>query len=134
MIQHYGEIKHFHVETTGRNRGVVTVAFVDSNRALQACEKLNGTVVGGAQISANISFRDYSSSISSSSEQKEMIITNNQTVVAPEPLYSGDKVIPEQYAKCKRVPKIPNPGALANTQNALMIAVLFLYCLICWEN
>jgi RNA-binding proteins (RRM domain) len=109
MIQHYGEIKHFHVETTGRNRGVVTVAFVDSNRALQACEKLNGTVVGGARISANISCRDDSSSISSPSKPKEMI-SNNQTVLAPEPMYSGDKVIPEQYAECKRVPKIPNPG------------------------
>ena len=29
----------------------------------------------------------------------------------PSPIYSGDKLIPERFAECKRVPKIPNAAA-----------------------
>jgi selenocysteine insertion sequence-binding protein 2 len=107
MVQNYGKVKNLNVETTGRNRGVVSVAFVDSNIALQAYKKLNGKVVGGSQISANIIFPNYSS-VSFSSERTDVIANNVKKT--SEPLYSGDKIIPEQYAKCKRVPKIPNPG------------------------
>eukprot|EP00557_Chaetoceros_sp_GSL56_P013725 CAMPEP_0176482192 /NCGR_PEP_ID=MMETSP0200_2-20121128/3242_1 /TAXON_ID=947934 /ORGANISM="Chaetoceros sp., Strain GSL56" /LENGTH=907 /DNA_ID=CAMNT_0017878487 /DNA_START=396 /DNA_END=3119 /DNA_ORIENTATION=- len=109
MVQQYGEVEKLDVETTGRNRGLVSVLFLDSNAALQACEKLNGAVVGGSQISANIRIPNISFNPITTLEEETGPIVDKEKV-AYEPLYSGDKIIPEQYALCKRVPKIPNPG------------------------
>jgi hypothetical protein len=42
---------------------------------------------------------------------KDMPMQEIPTATAPPPpMYSGDRIIPEQYAACKRIPKIPNAG------------------------
>jgi selenocysteine insertion sequence-binding protein 2 len=71
----------------------------------QVKKETHGKIIGGSKVSASIVSVTDVKNISSSS-----MSIQEQKVVSNEPLYSGDKIIPEQYAKCKRVPKIPNPG------------------------
>ena len=82
----------------------------NATSALSAASQLDGLVIGGQTITARISNggQDAAQPIASSKDS----IPNANKLGDPEPgpMYSGDKIIPEQYAECKRVPKIPNSG------------------------
>ena len=45
-----------------------------------------------------------------STEEREGQTNGEAQIETPKPMYSGNKIIPEHYAACKRVPKLPNPG------------------------
>ena len=72
--------------------------------ASSAALKLNGLVIGGQTILAKVD------SHNSNTTDKSIPVATKTAESTPGPMYSGDKIIPEQYAECKRVPKIPNSG------------------------
>jgi len=89
--------------------------------ALKAVDGFRGMVIGGQIINAILSGTGSEQSLNT----KTKVLENSgdkrksdaETITASEkkartddkaPLYSGDKLIPERFAKMKRVPKIPN--------------------------
>jgi ribosomal protein L7Ae-like RNA K-turn-binding protein len=90
--------------------------FVDRIAAINASNELNGKMVGGCQIKVSILNGEESkinSDASMIADKNHITVESKADAKAskPEPMYSGDKVIREQYyAECKRAPKIPNTG------------------------
>jgi ribosomal protein L7Ae-like RNA K-turn-binding protein len=75
----------------------------------RAVAGFNGMVIGGSAIRA---------SLPESLESIQEALVESTTAPKPDaedeqehaPMFSGDKRIPERFAECKRVPKIPNAG------------------------
>jgi ribosomal protein L7Ae-like RNA K-turn-binding protein len=76
-----------------------------------AVRQLDGMVIGGQRVSASL--------VRDDGEEQATIMEGLQVVepTADEkeeslisPMFSGDKLIPERFADCKRAPKIPNAG------------------------
>ena len=113
--------------------GVVRVLYAGSQAiAEQAVVAFEGMVIGGQIISASRipilknSSQDVGTDAPMSSEQengdptessgdKRKPVENDDAAALkkprtddPAPLYSGDKLIPERFAECKRVPKVPS--------------------------
>lgn len=119
LVEKYGPVSDLKIELEGDNKGQVLVQFIGDNKGKNlstAVSELNGMVFGGQQIVAKrqdkaglaLSDSNNSSAILPSvgvSEKSNPETCSND----PEPIFSGGKKIPEQYAKCKRVPKIPTP-------------------------
>ncbi|KAL3799535.1 hypothetical protein HJC23_008662 [Cyclotella cryptica] len=104
LVRKYGLIGRVFADTIGEEKGKVHIEYLDGEGAAQnAAEQLNGMVIGGLVVSAKVASRDRH--VDSSSADKA-----NLADQAPPPIYSGDKIIPERFAACKRVPKIPNSG------------------------
>ena len=104
LAQQYGTIGSINAELSGEHKGKVRVSYLDGHQVAQeAAQKLNGMVLGGLTISALVMSATESSTNAQSNEQEKK-------KDEPPPIYSGDKILPEQFAACKRVPKIPNPG------------------------
>lgn len=94
----YGEVKKVDADT---NKLLVFVTFSSEAELKRAQSAFNGMVIGGMVVSAAIS------------GQTKSILHESPpaTIVAEhEPLFSGDKRIPERFAECKRAPKIPGSG------------------------
>lgn len=99
IARRYGVIGRVYADTTGEQRGRVHIEFLEGDKAAQdAAGKLDGMVMGGSVVTAKIAS---SETAAESREQQQQ---------APPPVYSGNKIIPERFAECKRVPKIPNSG------------------------
>lgn len=106
----YGRIRNVDAAVSGEHKGRVTVSYLDGLEvARRAAQELNGMLVGGIAILASVS--------SSASEggyggaQIDESVSKSSPQPPPAPMYSGDKLVPEQFAACKRVPKLPpNPG------------------------
>ena len=99
-LSKYGEIKSFDVVIDGIEKGNVSIIFDDSNAATKASSELNDSMIGGSKVAAVVRYGGDTNAESLKEGGKD----------SSEPMYSRDKVIPEQYAECKRVPKIPNAG------------------------
>ena len=99
-LSKYGEIKSFDVAIDGMEKGNVSIIFDDSNAATKASSELNDSMIGGSKVVAVVRYEGDTNAEVLKEEGKD----------SSEPMYSRDKVIPEQYAECKRVPKIPNAG------------------------
>jgi len=111
LARKYGQVGSVYAETSGDQSGMVHIEYVEGmTAAQQAVKGLNGMVIGGLIVSATIS-NDSASNHSTESANSPPSGTQAQTEEKdPEPMLSGDKIIPERFAACKRVPKIPNPG------------------------
>uniref|UniRef100_A0A7S2S0F1 Ribosomal protein eL8/eL30/eS12/Gadd45 domain-containing protein n=1 Tax=Eucampia antarctica TaxID=49252 RepID=A0A7S2S0F1_9STRA len=75
-----------------------------------AIEEINGMVIGGQQV---IAYPKHKNNNNSSCVMQDKNMDGSQSTDEPQlppPMYSGEKIIPEKYAACKRVPKIPNKG------------------------
>lgn len=99
-LSKYGEIKSFDVAIDGIEKGNVSVIFDDSNAATKASSDLNDSMIGGSKVAAVVRYEGDANAEALKEVGKD----------SSEPMYSGEKVIPEQYAECKRAPKIPNAG------------------------
>lgn len=109
MARKYGLIGKVYAQTSGEQRGNVRVEYLEGEEAARrAAQQLNGLTIGGVVISATA----VSSSINANdADEKQANSDRSQPEKeAPPPMYSGDKIIPERFAACKRVPKIPNAG------------------------
>ncbi|KAL3763396.1 hypothetical protein ACHAWU_001969 [Discostella pseudostelligera] len=102
LAEQYGIIGNVHAEINGEQKGDVLVSYSEGHQvAQQAAQQLDGMVFGGRQLSASV--REIRGTDSSSSKE--------QTKSDPLPvMLSGGKRISEQFAACKRVPKVPNAG------------------------
>jgi selenocysteine insertion sequence-binding protein 2 len=101
------------IEELGKQFGVVEkvdanieeqtifVHYTSAEEKQKALTGFHGMVIGGQTVSVTaVSGSD--GSVLESSRSK-----NNDAI---EPMFSGDKRIPERFAECKRVPKVPNSG------------------------
>ncbi|KAL7485536.1 hypothetical protein ACHAW6_011128 [Cyclotella cf. meneghiniana] len=104
LVRKYGVIGRVFADTIGNEKGRVHVEFLEGETAAQnAAQQLDGMLIGGIAVSAKVA--SCVGRVESSSTDKA-----NLEDQAPPPIYSGDKIIPERFAACKRVPKIPNSG------------------------
>jgi len=82
----------------------------DANAVDEAISGFNKMVIGGKTV---VAVKE-SAVINELSLVQDEVETNNIKEVSlstdPKPMYSGDKLISERFAECKRVPKIPNTG------------------------
>lgn len=106
IARRFGVIGSVHAVTSGEHKGRVHIEFVEGESAAQrAVQQLDGMLIGGQAVSAWKSALAQSN-LNSTSAKKDAP-KEDQT---PPPIYSGEKIIPERFAECKRVPKIPNSG------------------------
>ena len=116
LARKYGVIGKVYVDIPEGKNGRVRVEYLDGRSAAQhAAQELDGMVVGGLILSAKVSSDGENSThnqSASSSNVNASLAAPSEKVKneSPPPMLSGDKVIPERFAACKRVPKIPNPG------------------------
>jgi len=107
LASRYGKVLNVTFDPQDLTR-VVRIEFDGgSDVAAFAAEKFNNMVLGGQTIAAM--------ALSSESEVKEPATVESKAETGeatkpvdttPKPLYSGDKLIPERFAECKRVPKV----------------------------
>jgi ribosomal protein L7Ae-like RNA K-turn-binding protein len=104
LAEQYGIIGRVHAEVTGEKKGNVLVSYLEGDQiAQQAAQQLDGKVFGGRQLSASVSLKEM--------RITESLSLNEESKCEPLPIMlSGGKRIPEQFAACKRVPKVPNTG------------------------
>mmetsp|Transcript_27900 Transcript_27900/g.42916 ORF Transcript_27900/g.42916 Transcript_27900/m.42916 type:complete len:438 (+) Transcript_27900:141-1454(+) len=102
----------------------VFLEYEDVEMARKAQSNLNGMVVGGASISAAMQrvkeHEPFDPQPSMTEEESEESKTDPSEEKDDGPMFSGNKRIPERFAACKRVPKIPNqeqPRAYARINN-----------------
>ena len=103
IMDKFGTIKSMDVHVEGEQKGQIHVEYDDPDAAQKASKTLHNSTFGGKKVSVLVQSRE-GKNVSSTPEE------NNDANLTPAPLYSGNKVIPEQYAECKRVPKVPNAG------------------------
>lgn len=117
LAQQFGTVQSIELgdeETVGR--GGLVVVYSSADEANRAREGLDGMVIGGSTVSATLP-----AAVATISKLGEEQTDDKQTAVEskePETMYSGDKVIPERFAECKRAPKV------AVSQGARNYAVL----------
>ena len=104
IMDKFGKIKSMDVHVEGEQEGQIHVEYDDPDAAQKASKTLHNSTFGGKKVSVLIQSREGKNVSLSTPEE------NNDANLTPAPLYSGNKVIPEQYAECKRVPKVPNAG------------------------
>jgi len=102
LTEQFGIVGSIRAEVTGEQKGLVFVSYPKGHQvAQQAAQKMHGVVIGGLTISASV--------VASSTANNDESIQEKEAPPPP-PMYSGDKIVPDKYAACKRVPKIPNPN------------------------
>lgn len=106
LAQRYGSVVEISVSTEdivgGRDEvnRFLCVTYSSSDEAVRSINGFHGMVVCGQSISASL-YKPPENGVSS--------IPGNPTgIMGKSPMFSGGKIIPERFAECKRVPKIPN--------------------------
>ncbi|KAL7444706.1 hypothetical protein ACHAXM_010914 [Skeletonema potamos] len=79
--------------------------------AEEAAKQLNGMMFGGRFISATLlssgtSGYNINTNVAANPMKDDSIVEQEPL----QPMFSGDKIIPERFAQCKRVPKVANSG------------------------
>jgi len=122
LVGKYGLVLDVTLELEGDYKGHVFVRYGGDGigSVTVAVKELNGMTISGRQIKA----RQYEKASndkpihldnSSSLSNDNINVSSNSNLgmqknpADPEPMFSGGKQVPEQYAICKRVPKIPTP-------------------------
>lgn len=102
LVQKFGSVESLGLDPDDE-KGVVLVQFSNNDNAAAAVAGLDGMVIGGSTITVSLVGRPSpdSESLASVAHVQEQLSG---------PMFSGDKRIPERFAECKRVPKIPNSG------------------------
>ena len=86
------------------NEYAIQIHFLTKNEALEAIKGFDGMLIGGQTVTATIDGSLFDSAQSSSEN-----VTSTNCHGEPKLMYSGDKIISERFAECKRAPKIVNP-------------------------
>lgn len=107
LASRYGKVLSVTFDPNDLTR-VVRIEFEGGSEVASfAAEKFNNMVLGGQTIAAIAlaSEKDIQGPVTS----EAMLVAPQEAKQAdstPKPLYSGDKLIPERFAECKRVPKV----------------------------
>lgn len=116
IVSKFGKVLDIAVDQK-ENSGSVRILYGGSpSERSQAMKELDGMVIGGQIISVRMpgsSTQDGSDESPGGGKRKtpvngESAMLKKPRTSDPKPLYSGDKLIPEHFAECKRVPKVPN--------------------------
>lgn len=126
LASKHGTVRDVSVIKDGNDSSFVRVSFVEGQMAVtSALQDLEGKVVGGQIVTAvspsfPTTFPDSrliskvgaeGTEAKRKSKPSEDGSTSSKKARTEEPMYSGDKLIPERFAEAKRVPKIVNkPG------------------------
>ncbi len=123
LLQKYGKVQSMDIILNGCDKGQISITFADGDSqaaAYKACNDLNGSILGGISICARVMSKNQSlvntdAAISydikqdgthqASGNHMESVNAVSAPVLSKEshePMYSGNKIIPEQYAECKR--------------------------------
>jgi len=97
-----GQVKSIH--SNMEHRFVYIEYKGGKKEAVLAAKSFEGRVLGGQEIFATSYAQEENYNNNSSIDEFSNGIANH------EPMKSGNKIIPERYAECKRVPKSPNVG------------------------
>jgi selenocysteine insertion sequence-binding protein 2 len=134
LASKYGEVVNVDVVEKDGRRLVRVILYSDTAHVAQeAAAEFDGMVIGGQIVSAATTLstvdaisetnkdapysiggkQDDGSATDSAGEKRKPLETEEANALKKartdkQPLYSGDKIIPERFAECKRVPKIPN--------------------------
>ena len=111
LAQKYGSVVDIHVERLdGISNSFVKIAYSTVNQAEAAAREFDGMIIGGETVSASLleHLTDANISPIKNAEEGENDLLDQDG--EPKPMFSGDKRIPERFAACKRVPKVPNKG------------------------
>jgi selenocysteine insertion sequence-binding protein 2 len=107
LAEKYGSVREVALDSDSKD-GAVKVLFSSMpDGGKGAVDAFNGMVVGGQTVSASLSESEcpgYELNVGQSDAAPSI------TPSAPTPMFSGEKLIPERFAECKRVPKVPNDG------------------------
>jgi len=98
------------IDVDAQNRQVQIGYKSDSKLIIEAINGFNKMVIGGQKV---IAIRESKATGELGIIENEVAanqVKEESTSTDPQPMYSGDKLIPERFAECKRVPKIPNMG------------------------
>ena len=102
MCTQFGEVKTIKAELKGEAKGQVRVVFIGGREVSEeAINAINGKIVGGDKVQAKLQI----ATVLNGTQAAESDATPD---AKPKPMYSGEKLIPERYAECKRVPKVPS--------------------------
>lgn len=107
LAEKYGSVREVALDPDSEV-GAVKVLFSSMpDGGKDAVDAFNGMVVGGQTVLASLSESECPGSWPNVGSSEATPAT---TPSAPTPLFSGNKMIPERFAECKRVPKVPNNG------------------------
>ena len=107
LASRYGKVLNVMFDSGDLTRVVRVEYEGGSEVAAFAAEKFNNMVLGGQTIAAMALSSEKEAHGSATVETKTAITENVESInAAPKPMYSGDKLIPERFAECKRVPKV----------------------------
>jgi selenocysteine insertion sequence-binding protein 2 len=108
LAAQYGIVGSVRAEVSVEQRNVRVLYLEGHQAARHAAQKFDGMMLGGITLSASVVFPTDNVM---NDDDKDMPMQEIPATTAPSPpIYSGDGIIPEQYAACKRVPKILNAG------------------------
>mmetsp|Transcript_4896 Transcript_4896/g.7435 ORF Transcript_4896/g.7435 Transcript_4896/m.7435 type:complete len:488 (+) Transcript_4896:642-2105(+) len=114
LAEKYGVVGSLIVDTSNEEeKGKIHVEYTGGIAvAGEAAKQLNGMMFGGRLISATLllSSGTEDTNMDNNSAAKPVKDDTNVEQEPPQPMFSGDKVIPERFAQCKRVPKVANSG------------------------
>jgi selenocysteine insertion sequence-binding protein 2 len=130
LVTNYDGVSIFDLEVI---EGIVKIVLESDNSLLALVSGLDGMVLGGQIVTASrcMPGEEETNTANSNPQQEEGLpipsfdakrkstgqspspdeATKKARTSDKKPLYSGDKLIPELFAECKRVPKIPNAAA-----------------------
>jgi selenocysteine insertion sequence-binding protein 2 len=108
LAEKYGSVREIALDLDSKDGAVKILYSSMPDGGKGAVDAFNGMVVGGQTVSASL-FESECPRSTLNVGQSDAIPAI--TASAPTPLFSGDKMIPERFAECKRVPKVPNDGA-----------------------
>lgn len=91
-------------DITDADQHSIRVYFSTIHETEVGARGFDGMVIGGLPVSASLS-KEFNSKLVATT------VNDSPSLKQPKTMFSGDKIIPERFAECKRVPKIANQEA-----------------------
>jgi selenocysteine insertion sequence-binding protein 2 len=115
LAEKYGVVGDVVVGNTSseKEKGKVQVEYTGGVAvAEEATKQLSGMMFGGRFISATLLSTGTADSKNKDTNSAANPLKDDTKAEQepPQPMFSGDKIVPERFAQCKRVPKVANSG------------------------
>ena len=111
LATHYGQVENItvrrpddHSKLSDCNEYSIHIYFPTMHEAKSAVTGFDGMLIGGQSITAVLD----GSMVDDVKNNNQTLTSNNE----PVPMYSGDKLISDRFAECKRVPKVVNQNVI----------------------
>lgn len=109
LAKQFGPVSRVDVEVEPK---IVKLQYkADLGVVTTAVQQLDGMIIGGQRVYASLVGVDKQREAIAMEDVQVVEVTEEvKLLTGVQPMYSGDKLIPERFADCKRAPKIPNAG------------------------